>query len=128
VVKYAKPQKRTEKKGLRSLPSQTIDTFPQRKMERGEERLERILNGNSLTPGEEFLRRYSLVVCRFRLAQENRQDTNAIYREICQLENEAYSFEFEKDDLTALNRVFRDKRLQELERLFEKLKEKVGAK
>lgn len=128
MVKYAKPKKRTEKKGLRPLPPYTIDTFPQKKVEKGEERLKRILNGNSLTPGGEFLRRYSLTVCRFRLAQENKQSTDAIYREICKLEEEAYDFEFKEEDLAAMNRIFREKKISELENLQEKLKEKIGAK
>jgi len=127
VAKRTEPLKRTQQKGLRPLPPRTPDVFPKRKTKRGEEEIERVLNRNPLNLKEKFLCKYILMVCRFRLAWENKQDTSKIYREINRLEkSEAHNLGFKSEDLIALNRVLRDKNKPDLERILEKL-EKLEA-
>ena len=124
MVKHAKPLKRTQQKGLRPLPPRTPDVFPEKKAKRGEEEIERILDGNSLNSKQEFLCKYLLVVCRFRLAQENKEYSSNIYREIKHLEGETYNFGLKPEDLIVFNRVLRDKNKSDIGRILEKLKEK----
>lgn len=125
MSKHKKPLKKTVKTGLRPLPPNTIDVFSQKKIDQWEKRIDRILNGNSLSSKDNFLLNYSLEVCRFRLAFENKEDTNAIHDRIKEIAEEVGNFELDSEDLQAINRLFRDKKKDELERLLERLESKA---
>ena len=107
---YAKPKRtRTMAGGLRPLPPQLPDSFPQKVIEKMVERIEKILTDSQIPDKKNnWIITQALLAVSFRQAATN-EEKSRIFREINKHIDEGHRLGFSETDIGAVNRVVRQK-------------------
>jgi hypothetical protein len=107
-------------------PVLVADNFSERKISKAEEEILRLIKGGPLDSKDVILCRYVVAVCIFRLAQERKEDTGNLWKEVSKIKSEMIPSGFNTEHLIALNRAFLDKRTPQLEEILDTLKKFIN--